>query len=172
VIANRETWSRRRVLRAGTLTLAALGLAPGVLRAAEPAKPAAAGSLTPEQLKQLEAAQFVYIQSTRKDGALSKPAEIWFAVMDGVLWVGSSPDSWRVKRIKGGSPKARIAIGKSSGPAFDATGALVSDPALAKRFCDQLAVKYPGTWPRWEKSFREGLVDGKRVLIKYTPVAG
>jgi hypothetical protein len=178
VNGNENLWSRRRVLRAGTLTVAALGLAPAVLHADAPAPTAAdaaqAGGaksgFTPEQQKALEAAQFVYIQSTRKDGTLSKPAEIWFAIMDGALWVGSAPDSWRAKRIRAGRTKARIAIGKPSGPAFEANGAIVNDAELAKRFCDQLAVKYPGSWPRWEKSFREGLLDGKRVLIRYTPV--
>lgn len=163
--------TRRRLLRAGTLALAATAFS-GARRAfADDAKPAA-GKLSPELEKQLAAAKFVYIQSTRKDGTLSKPAEIWFAVMDGALWVGSSPDSWRAKRIRWGRPQAKIAIGSPSGPAFSATGAFVKDPALAKRFCDALAVKYPDGWPRWEKSFREGLVDGKRVLIRYAPVAG
>jgi hypothetical protein len=164
-------WSRRQLLRAGTISLAvaALGGARRVL--ADDAKPAA-GTLSPEQLKELAAAKFVYIQSTRKDGTLSKPAEIWFAVMDGALWVGSSPDSWRAKRIRWGRPQAKIAIGSTSGPSFRATGSFVKDPALATKFCDALAVKYPDGWPRWEKSFRDGLADGKRVLIKYAPVAG
>lgn len=164
-------WSRRQLLRAGTisLALATFGSARRVL--ADDAKPAG-GAFTTEQLKQLAEAKFVYIQSTRKDGTLSKPAEIWFAVMDGALWVGSSPDSWRAKRIRWGRPQARIAIGSPSGPAFSATGAFVKDAARATKFCDALAVKYPDGWPRWEKSFRDGLVDGKRVLIEYTPVAG
>ena len=165
------TWSRRQLLRAGTISLAvaALGGARRVL--ADDAKPAA-GTLGPEQLKELAAAKFVYIQSTRKDGALGKPAEIWFAVMDGALWVGSSPDSWRAKRIRWGRPQAKIAIGSTGGPSFRATGSFVKDAALATKFCDALAVKYPDGWPRWEKSFRDGLADGKRVLIKYAPVAG
>jgi len=162
------------VLRAAGMTAAAAA-AVVVTRTralADAPKDASAGKLTPEQEKQLAAAKFVYIQSTRKDGTLSKPAEIWFAVMDGALWVGSSPDSWRAKRIRWGRPQAKIAIGSPSGPAFRATGAFVKDAALATKFCDALAVKYPDGWPRWEKSFREGLVDGKRVLIRYAPVAG
>lgn len=165
------TWSRRQLLRAGTisLALAALGGARRVL--GDDAKPAA-GTLSPEQLKLLGEAKFVYIQSTRKDGTLSKPAEIWFAVMDGALWVGSSPESWRAKRIRWGRPQAKIAIGSTSGPSFRATGSFVKDPALYGKFCDQLAAKYPEKWSRWEQSFRDGLKSGERVLIKYTPVAG
>jgi hypothetical protein len=164
----RGSWTRRNVLRTGgaaTLLLLLLRTAP---RAAD----APDGKLSPEQLKQLADAQFIYIQSTRKDGTLSKPAEIWFAVLDGAVWVGSSPDSWRAKRIRWKRPQARIAIGSTSGPSFRATGAFVKDPELYKRFCDQLAVKYPERWSRWEKSFREGFTSGDRVLIRYTPVAG
>jgi hypothetical protein len=164
-------WSRRQLLRAGTILLAMAALG-GARRAfADDAKPAA-GTLSPEQLKQLDAAKFVYIQSTRKGGVLGKPAEIWFAVMDGALWVGSSPESWRAKRIRWGRPQAKIAIGSVDGPSFRATGAFVKDPALYAKFCDQLAGKYPEKWSRWEQSFRDGFKSGERVLIKYTPVAG
>jgi len=164
-----DPWSRRRVLRAGAIAVSLLVLRR--TRAAAADAPSGAGKFSAEQEKLLADAQFVYIQSTRKDGTLSKPAEIWFAVMDGALWVGSSPDSWRAKRIRWKRPQARIAIGSVSGPAFTATGAFVHDATLEKRFCDQLAVKYPAKWPSWEKSFREGLASGTRVLIRYTPVA-
>src|SRR5262245_282898 len=60
--------------------------------------------LTPAQRKALEDAHFVYIQSTRKDGNLSRPAEIWFAFFDDAVWVASAPTSWRVKRIKAKRP--------------------------------------------------------------------
>jgi hypothetical protein len=167
-------WSRRRVLRLGGATLALLGLARTV-RADEPPRERTAGlpgALTPEQEKLLADARFVYIQSTRKDGTLGKPAEIWFAVMEGALWVGSAPTSWRVKRIRWGRPQAKIAIGGTGGPTFRALGAIVKDAALAKKFCDQLAIRYPAQWPRWEKSFREGLASGERVLIRYAPTPG
>jgi hypothetical protein len=163
-------WSRRRVLLAGGAALSLLLVRRTRARATEPTPSPAPIKLTPEQAKQLEAAQFVYIQSMRKDGTLSRPAEIWFAFMDGAVWVGSSPDSWRAKRIRWKRPQARIAIGSPGGPAIMATGSFVKDPAMEKRFCDQLAVKYPAKFPSWEKSFREGLATGKRVLIRYTPV--
>lgn len=160
------------MLRAGgaALSLLVVGRTRALAGDAPAASPGA--TLSPEQLKQLADAQFIYIQSTRKDGTLSKPAEIWFTVMDGAVYVGSSPDSWRAKRIRWKRPQARIAIGSTSGPSFRATGTFVKDAALEKRFCDQLAVKYPEKWSRWEKSFREGFTSGTRLLIRYTPVAG
>jgi len=172
--SEQRTWSRRDVLRAGgSLAAAALvaPLAPAFADAPAPSAAPATGKLTPEQRKQLQAAKCVYISSTRKDGTLGKPAEVWFALMDDAVWVGSSPKSWRVKRIRWGRPQAKIAIGSPQGPSFRATGEIVQDPALYAKFCDQLAVKYPEAWSRWERSFREGLASGERVLIRYTPVA-
>src|SRR5262245_33486846 len=104
-----QPWRRRHLLRTAALTAAAL--IGSRARAESLSKPAETTKLTPEQEKQLAAAKFVYIQSTRKDGNLSKPSEIWFAVIDGAVWVGSSPDSWRAKRIRWKRPQARIAIG-------------------------------------------------------------
>jgi hypothetical protein len=165
-----------------TLTLAApeLGnaewrdtLEPAPTPAATPraAQDAASVALSAANRKALEDARFVYIQSTRKDGSLSKPAEIWFAFFDDAVWVASAPTSWRVKRIKWKRPQARIAIGTQDGPSIRARGALVQDEKLYDRLCSTFAVKYPDRWPRWEGSFRDGLRSGERVLIRYTPVA-
>jgi hypothetical protein len=142
-----------------TLVLAAALLA---------ATPALAG-FTPEQEKQLAEATYVYVQSERKSGEWSTPAEIWFFVDGGVLYVGTRPESWRVKRIKAGRTKARIAIGKPDGPAFEATGAVVSDAAIQTKMMDAFAVKYPDGWRKYEQSFRDGFKDGSRVLVAYTP---
>jgi hypothetical protein len=140
--------------------------------AASPAaKAESAGALSPADRGALEKAEFVYISSTRKDGSLSQPAEIWFNFADGSVWVASSPDSWRAKRIRWGRPMAKIWIGTRSGPSFRARGELVRDTKRYDELCDAFAVKYPARWPRWEKSFREGLRSGERVLIRYSPVA-
>jgi len=144
------------------------------LQPAATATPRDAGGVTlsAADRKALEDAKFVYIQSTRKDGTLSRSAEIWFAFFDDAVWVASAPTAWRVKRIGWKRPMARIAIGKPDGPAIRARGALVKDDKLYQRLCDIYASKYPDRWPRWEQSFREGLRSGERVLIRYTPVAG
>ena len=127
-------------------------------------------ALTAAESRELAEATYIYLSSTRKDGSLSTPAEIWFEVIDGAIYVGTRPDSWRAKRLGWGRDGARIWIGKRDGPSLRATGAFVEDPALYQRFCDGLAAKYPKSWPRFEKGFREGLPDGSRVLIRYTPV--
>jgi hypothetical protein len=141
-----------------------LALAATLLTAA----PVLAG-FTPEQEKQLAEATYVYVQSERKSGDWSTPAEIWFFVDGGTLYVGTRPTSWRVKRIEAGRTKARIAIGKIDGPAFEATGALVKDPALQRRMMAAYATKYPEGWKKYEQAFREGFETGDRVLVAYTP---
>ena len=132
------------------------------------AAPALAG-LTAEQEKQLAEANYVYVQSERKSGEWSKPAEIWFFVDGGTLYVGTKPESWRVKRIKAGRTKARVAIGKADGPAFEATSAVVKDPGLEEKMFAAYAKKYPEGWKKFEDAFRQGFKTGDRVLVAYTP---
>ena len=85
------------------------------------------------------------------------------------MYVGTPPTSWRVKRIKAGRKKARIAVGKSDGPAFEATGELVHDAAVEKQLMEAYAKKYPEGWSRFADKFREGFKSGDRVLVRYTP---
>jgi hypothetical protein len=56
---------------------------------------AAWGALTPELEKALGEARYIYIQSERKGGEFGKPAEIWFFVDGGTVYVGTRPTSWR-----------------------------------------------------------------------------
>jgi hypothetical protein len=124
----------------------------------------------PQSLQQeVATAKYVYISSTRKDGALSKPAEIWFMWHDGAVYVGTRPTSWRVKRIKAGRPGAKIAVGKLDGPSFAATGSLVSDAKTEAILLETFAKKYPDGWSTHADGFRNGFKDGSRVLVKYAP---
>lgn len=130
---------------------------------------ASAASLSETQLKQLAESKYVYVSSQRKDGSFSPPAEIWFMVHDGSVWVGTLKKSWRARRIAAGRTAAKVRIGSPTGPEFDATAAIVSDAAAWKVLFDSLARKYPDGWPKHEKAFRDGAADGTRVLIRYSP---
>jgi len=131
--------------------------------------PVAANALAADVSKALSNSTYVYISSTRKDGSFGKPAEIWFMFHDGAVYVASPPTTWRVRRIKAGRPRARVAVGSPSGPSFDAVGSIVNDPNLYPTLFEVYAKKYPDGWPKFEDNFRRGLKDGSRVLIKYTP---
>lgn len=126
-------------------------------------------TLTPDLQRALADASYVYISSERKSGEFGKPAEIWFFVDGDTVYVGTRPQSWRVKRIKAGRTKARIAVGSPSGPGFEATGRVLRDPAIEAKLMAAFAAKYPEGWPRHADGFREGFRNGERLLVAYTP---
>ena len=126
-------------------------------------------ALPPDVDKALRDAQYVYIQSERKSGEWSKPAEIWFYYDGAAVYVGTRPASWRVKRIRAGRKKARIAVGAPDGPHFDAVGELKHDAAVEEKLMAAYAEKYPGGWKTHAESFRSGFKSGERVLVKYAP---
>ncbi|MGE0821357.1 MAG: hypothetical protein AB7G75_16575 [Candidatus Binatia bacterium] len=120
-----------------------------------------------DQQKVLDSSKYVYIQSVRKDGSFGAPAEIWFMHHNGAVWVCSPTTTHRVKRIQAGQTKAKIAIGKPDGPSFIAKGSLVKDPEVNNALFEAFAKKYSDGWSSYEKSFKEGLADGSRTLVKY-----
>lgn len=130
---------------------------------------ATAGDLSKDLQDALASSTFVYISSTRKDGTLSRPAEIWFLWHKGSVYVASEPTTWRVRRIGWGRPAAKIWIGKLDGPSFLATGAVVDEPDVRGVLLETYARKYPDGWKSWDQKFRQGFADGRRVLVRYTP---
>lgn len=132
---------------------------------------ATAADLPPETVKALGEAKYVYLQSERKSGHLGTPAEIWFFYDVGAVCVGTRPTSHRVRRIRAGRTRARIAVGRPDGPAFDARGSIVKDPARQQRLLDAYAHKYPDRWPQFASEFRAGFASGERVLVCYVPAA-
>lgn len=131
--------------------------------------PRAQAELSAEVKSALTTSKYVYIASTRKDGKLGKPAEIWFLYHTGAVYVGTPPRSWRARRIKAGRPQAKIWVGQADGPSFLATGAIVNEPDAQQAMLEAYAKKYPDGWSKFEEKFRSGFKDGTRVLIKYTP---
>jgi hypothetical protein len=125
--------------------------------------------LAPATDEALRKATYVYVQSERKTGEWSKPAEIWFHYEDGKVYVGTRPTSWRVKRLGWKRTKARIAVGKADGPVFEARGEIVKDHAIEDRMMADYAKKYPEGWTTYEKAFRDGFKSGERVVVRYTP---
>jgi hypothetical protein len=130
----------------------------------------AVAKLPPDVEAALRDAKYVYVQSERKTGEWSKPAEIWFHAENGAVYVATRPTSWRVRRIGWKRSKARIAVGKTDGPTFVAKGELVKgDRALEDRIMADYAKKYPDGWIKFEQAFRDGFKSGERVVVRYTP---
>lgn len=146
-----------------------LGLMTALLFATGPVARPSFAALAEAQSELLANSRYVYISSQRKDGSFGAAAEIWFLFHEGAVWVGTTPQSWRAKRIAAGRPNAKIAIGKIDGPSFNAKGEIVKDPKVEELMFTTFANKYPEGWPRHESKFRSGFKDGSRILIKYTP---
>lgn len=82
------------------------------------------------------------VASTRKDGTLSEPAEVWFLYHHGKILLSSQTNAWRVRRIKAGRPRAKLWVENVDGPTFMATGKIVDDPKLRQLLLDTYAEKY------------------------------
>ena len=131
--------------------------------------PVSAAGYSAEVEDALKTSTYAYISSERKSGELGGPAEIWYMYHDGAVWVGTPKTTYRAKRILAGRTKARVALGKTDGPAFDASGSIVEDPKINEVLFETFAQKYPSGWKSYEDGFRSGFADGSRVLIKYVP---
>lgn len=131
---------------------------------------AAAADLPAEIVSHLEKDPYVYISSTRKSGELGKPAEIWFSWDGKDVIVGTSVESYRVKRIKAGRPAAKIAVENAEGPSFKATGALENSKAAQDKMIETFAEKYGSRFKdNWQQKFVDGFAAGTRVVVRYTP---
>lgn len=142
----------------------------------------AGADLPKDVAEKLQAATYVYIASTRRNGTLGKPSEIWFFYEAGALYVGTPATSWRVRRIRAGRPQAKVWVGEPNGPrrvtvtereiqglpSFKAKGEIVNDGKMHERLREVFAKKYPEDWPDHVDLFR--FEDGKRVMVRYTPI--
>jgi len=163
--------SRRSFLQ---LTGAALAIGAVPLRAAEPNAKA--------KLDQaLGSSALIYITPLKKTGSESKcHAEVWFVYDGANIYVVTSSSAWRAKAIGSGLTGAQMWVGEfgvwkdandayRSAPKLIANGAKVDDAATQARILDAFGTKYRPEWPKWGLRFRDGLKDGSRVMLRYTP---
>jgi hypothetical protein len=54
-------------------------------------------------------------------------------------------------------------------PELTATGAHVTDAATQSQVLDRFGSKYKAEWSSWGPKFRNGLKDGSRVMLRYSP---
>lgn len=128
----------------------------------------------------LETSKLIYLTPIRSNGEESRcKAEIWFAYHGGDCFVVTPPDAWRAEAVGRGLTRARFWVGEfgiwtSADGAFRqapermATASLEADGNVQARVLDTMGEKYADDgWTRWGREFREGLVDGSRVMIRY-----
>ena len=163
--------SRRTLLKTSAAAAAALPLLPAIGRA-EPSWRDAA-----------EASPLIYLTPLQSNGAASRcQAEIWFASVDGAMYVVTAAKAWRAEAVRRGLSGARIWVGDVGSwhgaegkykalPMVDARASLEADAAVHNRVLEAMGEKYSDGWGTWGPRFRNGLADGSRVMLKYEPKA-
>ena len=100
--------------------------------------------MTSDSLALFDNQSFFNLETFRKDGSGVK-TPLWFANIDGALYIRTGADSWKVKRLRA-QPQVRItpsdSRGNPSGPWVDAQATIVDDPAMKKRVEQAFAKKY------------------------------
>ena len=98
---------------------------------------------------ELDRHRYLSLATYRGSGA-EVATPVWFAAVDGTLYVFTAGDSGKVKRLRH-SPRARVAPcdmrGTCTGPWRDAMAHIVTDPALIARAQAALRAKYG--WKTW-----------------------
>jgi PPOX class probable F420-dependent enzyme len=93
---------------------------------------------------ELDRHRYVSLATFRRNGT-EVATPVWFAAVDGKLYVISAGDAGKVKRLRH-SPRARVAPcdarGGSLGEWQDATAQIISDPGLIERSRAALRAKY------------------------------
>ena len=159
--------SRRDLLIGGATVVGAL-LAPTV--------PAAHHKLD----KALAESALVYLTPLHADGRESScQSEIWFAALEGDVYVVTEASTWRARAIGKGLEGARIWVGdlgnwrRTGGryrnlPSYTAQASRVDDAERHAVVLESFAGKYVREWRPWGSRFRKGLADGSRVMLRYT----
>ena len=133
----------------------------------------------------LETSPLVYLTPIKSNGEESRcKAEIWFSHHDGDVFVVTPPGAWRARAVGKGLTKARLWVGdfgvwtQSDGvfrdaPEFMATASIEADADVHAKVLAAMGEKYAQTgWGRWGQRFKDGLVDGSRVMIRYAIASG
>ena len=159
----------RRTLLKTSAAVAALPLLPAIGRAGPSWRDAA------------EASPLIYLTPIQSSGAESRcQAEIWFASLEGAMYVVTAAEAWRAEAVRQGLSSARIWVGDvgpwrdSDGqykalPTIEASASLEADAAVRSRVLAVMGDKYSDEWGTWGPRFRNGLADGSRVMLKYEP---
>jgi hypothetical protein len=129
----------------------------------------------------MAASPLVYVSPLKKDGSESTcHGEVWFVAEGKDVLVVTAHDRWKAKSVAAGLDRARLWVGdfgvwtKADGkwktaPTFDAKVKAEKDAAVHASALALFGKKYPAEWSKWGPRFKDGLADGSRVLLRYSP---
>ena len=146
---------------------------------------AAAWSLPEATASALGQASFVYVSPLSASGAESTcHGEVWYGYLEGAVFLVTSKESWKARSLAKGRDRARIWVGDygtwkrgplrnwdfRTGPSFVARASRHDGGDLFEQLMLQYGERYPDEIGKWEPRFREGLISGERVLLRYQPM--
>jgi len=116
-------------------------------------------------LAQFDGQKYISVESFKKNGDGVK-TPVWFVLQNGVFYVYTEADSWKVKRIRH-NPRVRVAVcnvrGTVKGPWLEATAAIIEGDE--RRTADKLLDR------KYFFKRIANLIPGKpaRAMIRITP---
>lgn len=120
----------------------------------------------------------IYLTPIQSNGNESScQSEIWFVRDQDDLFVVTAASAWRAQAVRKGLTDARIWVG-DVGPAsadarykklpqIDTKAFQIVDTNTHARILAIFGGKYPGEWGTYGPRFKNGLVDGSRVMLRY-----
>ena len=123
----------------------------------------------------------IYLSPLQSDGSLSRcQAEVWFIGDQGNYYVVTAADAWRAKAIAQGLTQTQVWVGDVGAwqsadgkwrdlPSAMTQASLEADAVAHARLLTIFGRKYADEWGTWGPRFSDGLVDGSRVMLKYSP---
>jgi len=144
---------------------------------------AVAGALVDETTRALGNSETIYITPLKKGGAESTcHSEVWFVYENDAIYVVTSSKAWRARAVGLGFNQARMWVGEfgvwkrateafRKAPQFSATAVVVDDATAKAQVLEVFGKKYHREWRDWGPKFKNGLADGSRVMLRYTPTA-
>ena len=98
------------------------------------------------------------------------------------MYVVTGSSAWRAQAISRGLTQARLWVGEFGNwkdakdayrraPEFMASAAIVNDAQVHATVLERFGKKYSVEWLYYGPKFREGLQDGSRVMLRYSPTA-
>ena len=111
----------------------------------------------------------IYLATQRKSGAWSKAAPVWFMYDGEAVYLTASPDSYKAKRIKRGSP-VKVWVGSPDGPSFTGKAEIFTDNATVTRMGEAYSQKYWIAWIGIARPRVSRVESGKTIAIKVTPL--
>lgn len=129
---------------------------------------AAAAEPLPEDMKAaLGENKEIYVATRRADGSASKAVPIWFWWDGKDVYFTTSPDSYKAKRIRRGSP-VLVSVKGDEGPFTEGRAEIIDDLDVVARMGEAYKEKY---WIAWLGFFRprtSRVAEGKTIAVRVT----